>query len=173
MEPATVILLMAFAAPVVPTRLRAFDDLYQVGSATAPDSMTTVLGHGGLSTVAQVAAPCWRAERSWLDETIRQIRAFGSCASGDAEKFLETLPAGFPIPRAAHGEDDAVTLFWDKESFYADVEFQGDGTLSVFSRRRADPNVDRGCEGISLSQSFGSWGYNYLSELAPALTRAA
>jgi hypothetical protein len=173
MEPATVILLMAFATPIVPTRLRAFDELHQIGGMPASDSAATVIRQSELLTVAQVPAPGLRAELSRLDETVREIRAFGSPASGDAEKFLELLPSGFPIPRAAHGEDDVITLFWDMDSFYADLEFRGDGTLSVFARHRGDPKVDRGCEGISLSQAFGSWGYEYLSELAPALSQAA
>lgn len=173
MEPATVILLMAFATPIVPTRLRAFDELHQIGGIPALDSDATVIRQSDLLTVAQMPAPSLRTELSRLDEIIKEIRAFESPASGDAEKFLEILPAGFPIPRAAHGEDDVVTLFWDVDTFYADLEFRGDGALSVFSRRRGDPNIDRGCDGISLSQAFGSWGYQYLSELAPALRQAA
>lgn len=173
MESKTAILLLAFAPPIAPTHLHTFDYLYQGGMTSDSASATKVSTPNALGTVAKVSTPTQKAEISRLDSTIQQIKAFGSQASSDAERFLGTLPAGFPIPHAAHGEDDVITLFWDIGHFYADIEFHGDGLMSVFTRLRGKQNIDHGYEGITLSQSFNSWGYDYLNALAPAVKKTA
>jgi len=42
-----------------------------------------------------------------------------------------------PAPKAAQADSGLITLFWNAPSRYADIEFPGDGSFSIFTRERA------------------------------------
>lgn len=179
MEPATVVLLMGIAAPFVPTKVRAItESKYSLESAlpVAPETQVTakIAGSKSASQIEKVFVPQnWRTDYpSPLDEAILKIQSIESQASIDAIQVLKVIPPGFPLPRIVHAEDDSITLFWDNEDFYADIELKGDGFLSIFTRQRGVKKIDRGNDAIPLSQPFSSWGYDYLSDLT-SIHRAA
>lgn len=170
MEPTTVILILGLVAPVSPTRLRTFSGRPEALVATKLDQPTTVVlpGSFDLSTVStQFKVPVDEASITPLQVVIGRIREFGAPGSADAISFLDQLPSGFPIPSVVHGEDDVISVFWDTENFYADVDFAGDGYLSVFTRERGQKTIDLGEDGIPLSRPFITWGYKYLTPIAP------
>jgi hypothetical protein len=89
-------------------------------------------------------------------------------AATDALKFVDLLPGYFPAPKAVQSEDGIITLFWKTEKIYADIEFHGDRTFSVFTRSKGEKKGDDGLDSVPLSDSAGAWLFQYLGELLPS-----
>ncbi|MGC5830110.1 hypothetical protein LDP08_06020 [Ralstonia pseudosolanacearum] len=54
----------------------------------------------------------------------------------DAITFLDRLPAGFSIPTPMLASSGEVGLYWDATDFYADAAFEGEGTISLFTKHK-------------------------------------
>jgi len=94
--------------------------------------------------------------------------------ANEALQFLKAVPQYLPAPKAAKSDTGMITLFWDIEGFYADIEFNGDGKFSVFTRNRSgDSTVDDVLDGHPLEQAASKWLTNYMSPLFPALSEVA
>jgi hypothetical protein len=71
-----------------------------------------------------------------LQELVRSPAGTSARAAEEALRALAVVPGFGPAPKAAASESGLITLFWDSPSYYADMEFPGDGTFSVFTRHR-------------------------------------
>ena len=93
-------------------------------------------------------------------------------SASDAIRFLESVPAGVPLPLAVQGELGTITLVWKSENFYADIEFEGDGSYAIFAREYTPQKIDHDLMGIELGDTLDAHVANILSRLAPAALQA-
>ncbi|RZF24627.1 hypothetical protein EVC45_37925 [Paraburkholderia sp. UYCP14C] len=74
----------------------------------------------------------------------------------DAIALLGHLPGGIAIPTPMIGSSGDVGLYWDMPSFYADIAFEGNGSLSIFvkNKQTAEENFASVNDLHSLSQDW-------------------
>ncbi len=128
------------------------------------------------STVA-TPLPIQHQIASQLDRTIATLNQYANSPAGgnssparQALVFLCSLPSYLPAPKAAESDSGMVTLFWDTDQFYADVEFRGDERLSLFSRSRVDgANQDEALDDYPIGDAVGEWLNTHLGPLFPRL----
>ena len=53
-------------------------------------------------------------------------------SQSDALLFLAVVSKTFPIPRAMLSSDGEISLYWESERNYAEIDFPGDGTYYYF-----------------------------------------
>jgi hypothetical protein len=51
-----------------------------------------------------------------------------------AEHMIAILPSGIPAPRPMIGADGRVGLYWDRDTSFADIEIEPNGSFSLFTR---------------------------------------
>ncbi|PPD56986.1 MAG: hypothetical protein CTY10_01195 [Methylotenera sp.] len=57
-------------------------------------------------------------------------------AINTAEKFIELLPSGIPLPTPMLASDGEIGFYWDTESAYADLHLEEGGLISLYTRER-------------------------------------
>jgi len=81
-----------------------------------------------------------------------------------AQSIIQALPSGFPIPWVNRNDDGEVGLYWDDDNAYADIDIDGEGGISFYSKLRStgDENfVDE----IALEEFDQRWISDHLSLL--------
>lgn len=58
-------------------------------------------------------------------------------------RFLDSLPAGAPLPSVGRADDGEVNFFWAGEDIYVDVGFYGDGNIGYYAEVAA-AGIDHG-----------------------------
>lgn len=81
-----------------------------------------------------------------------------------AKKFVNSVPAVFPLPKAMLSSDGTVGLYWNDAHIYIDIQFESDHTLSMFSRNRSS-DKERFFDSIDVSSIDSNWFFNTLEEL--------
>lgn len=79
--------------------------------------------------------------------------------------FVEKLPSGIPLPTLMRSDEGEIGLYWDTNEAYIDVNFDQDGTLSLYSRSRED-GQEVFVENINITDLDATWAYENLSALA-------
>jgi hypothetical protein len=79
----------------------------------------------------------------------------------NALHFLDLLPSGYPIPKAMIGPE-GIGLYWDTPSLYADIAFEGQKSLSLFTRNKAI-NAESFEGDININNVNKEWFVNHLS----------
>lgn len=64
----------------------------------------------------------------------------------DALEFLRQLPGTLPVPSPMLSGSGTIGLYWDRGTFYASLEFEGDGTYTLLTD---GPDGYGGAEGIA------------------------
>lgn len=178
-DPITAIVIIGAAFMYVPSRIRPLDEedpqdrlacLVQETvvvpiAAEVPSTMVPAYLTG------EVIAPVEIAKQAL--EQFRGVDEVSDASIDEAVAFLGALPGSFPIPAPALAEDGTVGLFWDSKAFYADIEFHGDGTLSLFARHRGATNRDIGVGPVAMKDVSQDWLYEHLSPVTPPLAVAA
>lgn len=83
----------------------------------------------------------------------------------NAVYFVEMLPSGIPLPTLMRSDEGEIGLYWDTNEAYIDVNFDQDGTLSLYSRSRED-GQEVFVENINITDLDATWAYETLSALA-------
>jgi hypothetical protein len=55
--------------------------------------------------------------------------------------FVSALPSAIPIPKAMIASDGQIGLYWDTDVRYADINFDADGTISLYTRDETLPEM--------------------------------
>jgi hypothetical protein len=59
---------------------------------------------------------------------------FGDDMIKKAEAFISIFPNDLTLPKPMLGDDGTLGFYWGFDSFFADIEFDKDGSLSLFMR---------------------------------------
>jgi hypothetical protein len=89
-----------------------------------------------------------------------------------AARFAESLPSGLPLPRPMVSGGGEVGLYWDDESAYADIQFEPEGTISLYVRNRVT-GQERFFDGVHAESLKSAWYFDALSPLVPSYALAA
>jgi hypothetical protein len=89
-----------------------------------------------------------------------------------AERIVNSLPAGYPIPWANRNDDGEVGLYWDDNDAYADIDIDAEGSISFFSKLRSTGEEDFVSD-IDIFDLNRDWANKHLSLLLRKMPRAA
>ncbi len=74
-----------------------------------------------------------------------------------AKAFLAKIPAGMPIPKAMLSASGEVGLYWDTPTMFADISFEGNGKLSLFTRQKFGQHLENFVDDVSLADVTQEW----------------
>lgn len=70
-------------------------------------------------------------------------------ALNDMKRVVDQLPTGLPFPIPSVTFDGEPGLYWDEDSYYMDIAFEGANTFSAFVRSKSS-SEDEFRQGISI-----------------------
>lgn len=187
MEPlSTLVLVAAFLAPVPLTKrpdwdFGSLDSRVDSGPTTnelvmAPTVITD-------DVVMPTSASSVSDRRVYLAQKVREFQALtdgwdgvGSVAAlrnsiEASVSFIDCLPGGIPLPNAMVAATGEVGFYWDLDGGFADINFEGNGSASFFSRDRS--GVEYFAEGLTQETFSRRWFFEVLGELASPSKLAA
>lgn len=85
-----------------------------------------------------------------------------------AQSLLLKLPAGLPLPKAMIASSGSVGLYWNTDHAFADIEIEGGGKLSLFTRRKSGSQEESFHDDVLVNTLTSAW----LSEKLMILTTA-
>jgi hypothetical protein len=186
----TVALVATFMMPLVPTRasdwttkaiVRPFDD---TRSSAGSESLISPSMSRPLTeqiTSQNIAGPGYGQDRLQLLTT--ELNLYRDLSDGwngpdsvgpnssdidDAQGLVAQLSAGLPIPKAMISSSGTIGLYWNTDHAFADIEFEGDGKFSLFTRLKSSAHDERFFDDQSLHAITPRW----LSEQLAVLTIA-
>lgn len=86
--------------------------------------------------------------------------------------FVEALPGGLPLPKTMRGSSGEIGLYWDTKEAYADINFDEDGTISVYTRERGSEK-EAFLDGFSPETVTNTWFFDVLSPVVRPMAFAA
>jgi hypothetical protein len=88
-----------------------------------------------------------------------------------ANAFIESFPAGLPLPRPMFSASGHIGFFWDLPNGFADLSFDEDGTASFFSRSR--DGVENYADELTVDGLTREWAFHSLGAVAAPVLQAA
>lgn len=79
--------------------------------------------------------------------------------------LIGSLPSSFPLPTPMVSPNGELGLYWDTGANYADINFEPDGKISLYSRSRASPEIEKFIDGIDVTQLTNSWYFDELGDV--------
>lgn len=73
-----------------------------------------------------------------------------------ATQFLSYLPSGIPLPRPMISEEGDIGFFWDSSVAFADIEIEESGELSIFTKSKQEPSLEKFYDNVTLSPQLRS-----------------
>jgi len=89
-----------------------------------------------------------------------------------AISLIRALPSGIPLPVLMRNDEGRLGMYWDNDDVYVDIDIDGGGTLSLFSRMRSS-GAEQFLRGVAVDQVDAAWAYLHLGALAGQYAAAA
>ena len=80
-----------------------------------------------------------------------------------AIEIIDRLPSGIPIPKAMLSSNGTVGLYWDSHFSFADIEIDGDDSLSLFVRKKVEPRSEFFHDSVPITTASSAWLLEHLS----------
>lgn len=188
MEPLTTLALVAaFIAPVPATRRPEWTSATRALESTGPalDTDRPLLAMAAstewiLLPPASTIRPDRKVALSAEIDSYQRLRdgwnEEGSVAptelSGAAAiRFIDSFPAGLPLPRPMVSSKGHLGFFWDLENGYADLSFDSEGVGSFFSRSK--DGTEQYFADLAQAAMTRQWFFEMLGELSAPAVEAA
>ena len=96
-------------------------------------------------------------------------------AVGDVLKFLDARPDGIPLPLPEVASIGDIGIYWDHDSIFAEVQFEGDRKYSFYAQRTETRETveEYGRDGIAISEGWHDEILQVLRRLAPSHAQPA
>lgn len=85
-----------------------------------------------------------------------------------AKTLLEKLPPGLAIPKPMLSSAGSVGLYWDTNSFFADIALEDNGRISLFTRSKRDDRKESFVDAVELEKLTPQWFKENLTVLLDA-----
>jgi hypothetical protein len=85
--------------------------------------------------------------------------------------FVSALPSAIPLPKTMLSPSGTLGLFWDNGMVFADLQFEGDDVISLFTKNRE--NGREKYEEVFDNQISSDWCFDRLAELTAGMPLAA
>lgn len=186
MEPTTALLIAGFLMPYSPTRFENWfansypnlQALSRVDSTSSPILFPVLEPLSGALISKFSAAPSADLDRvATIGKQLRRYEILEDGWDGDdsrapapamielAENFLNSIPAGLPLPTPMVSANGSVGLYWDIANAFADVVFEEDGHFSLFIRCKNNSVPERFFDAVPKEQISASWIEDKLASL--------
>lgn len=83
-----------------------------------------------------------------------------------AQGLLLWIPAGLPLPKAMIASSGSIGLYWNTELAFADIEIEGNGRFSLFTRQKTGAQEETFHDDESTNALTPAWLAERLAILA-------
>lgn len=117
-------------------------------------------------------------KRQWLAE---ELELYGDLKDGwngpdsfgpkpediaNAQTLLSRIPAGMPLPKSMIASSGSIGLYWNTELAFADIEIEGNGRFSLFTRKKIGTQEETFHDDESTNTVTPAWLAERLAILA-------
>lgn len=88
--------------------------------------------------------------------------------------FVSSLPSALPLPTPMISSSGEIGLYWDNGISYLDINFDYDGTISLYSRNRGtNPEVETFLDEVDPTEITAAWYFKEIGNIILPMKMAA